>query len=116
MTKTHLITGITGMVGSHLLDYLYKNTDDNIIGICRWRSPLINISSYLKIQNKPNSRVKLEYADLNDMSSMLTVFNKHKPDFIYHLAAHSYPQTSFISPIDTLQTNINGLIWLQNKL
>jgi GDPmannose 4,6-dehydratase len=108
MKKTHLITGITGMVGSHLLDYLYTNTDDNIIGICRWRSPLVNISSYLKIQNKPNSRVKLEYADLNDMSSLLAVFNKHKPDFIYHLAAQSYPQTSFISPIDTLQTNIIG--------
>ena len=108
MKKTHLITGITGMVGSHLLDYLYKNTDDNIIGICRWRSPLVNISSYLKIQNEPNSRVRLEYADLNDMSSLLTVFNKHKPDFIYHLAAQSYPQTSFIAPIDTLQTNIIG--------
>jgi len=108
MKKTHLITGITGMVGSHLLDYLYKNTDDNIIGICRWRSPLVNISSYLNIQNKPKSRVRLEYADLNDMSSLLTVFNKHKPDFIYHLAAQSYPQTSFISPIDTLQTNIIG--------
>ena len=108
MKKTHLITGITGMVGSHLLDYLYKNTDDNIIGICRWRSPLVNISSYLKIQNESNSRVRLEYADLNDMSSLLTVFNKHKPDFIYHLAAQSYPQTSFISPIDTLQTNIIG--------
>ena len=108
MKKTHLITGITGMVGSHLLDYLFDNTNDDIIGICRWRSPLSNISKYLTIQNKPESRVKLEYADLNDMSSLLMTIKKHKPDYIYHLAAQSYPQTSFLAPIDTLQTNILG--------
>ena len=34
-----LITGITGMVGSHLADYLLSNTDWEIIGLCRWRSP-----------------------------------------------------------------------------
>ena len=45
--KIHLITGITGMVGSHLLDYLYENTSDTIIGICRWRSPLNNVKKYL---------------------------------------------------------------------
>ena len=38
-----LITGITGMVGSHLTDYLLKNTKCKIYGVCRWRSPLDNI-------------------------------------------------------------------------
>ena len=44
---TILITGITGMVGSHLLDFLIKNTDEKIIGISRWRSPLNNISQHI---------------------------------------------------------------------
>ena len=41
--KIVLITGITGMVGSHLADYLLKYTDWDIHGICRWRSPQDNI-------------------------------------------------------------------------
>lgn len=108
MKKSHLITGITGMVGSHLLDFLYNNTNDNIIGICRWRSPLNNISNYLTLQNNSDSRIQLEFGDLNDMSSLLKIITKYKPDYIYHLAAQSYPQTSFKAPIDTLQTNIIG--------
>ena len=52
MTKRALITGITGMVGSHLADYLLDNTDWEIYGLCRWRSSLDNINHLLpKINN-----------------------------------------------------------------
>lgn len=102
-----LITGITGMVGSHLADYLLENTDWEIYGVCRWRSPLDNVSHLLDRVNKKN-RVFFEYADLNDQVSLLTVLRKVKPDYIFHLAAQSYPMTSFDSPIDTLNTNIIG--------
>lgn len=47
MAKRALITRITGMVGSHLLDYLLKHTDWEIHGMLRWRSPLDNISGHL---------------------------------------------------------------------
>ena len=47
MTERALITGITGMVGSHLLDYLLRKTDWEIHGMLRWRSPLDNISGHL---------------------------------------------------------------------
>lgn len=36
--KKALITGITGMVGSHLADFLLENTDWDVYGVCRWRS------------------------------------------------------------------------------
>ena len=39
-----LITGITGMVGSHLMDYLLANTDWELHGMCRWRSSQENIN------------------------------------------------------------------------
>ena len=42
--KKAFITGITGMVGSQLAEYLIENTDWDIIGLIRWRSPLDNIS------------------------------------------------------------------------
>ena len=102
-----LITGITGMVGSHLADYLLENTDWDIYGVCRWRSPLDNISHLLDRVNRKD-RVYFEYADLNDEISLINVIQNIRPDYIFHLAAQSYPLTSFTAPIDTLNTNILG--------
>ena len=42
MTRA-LITGITGMVGSHLADFLLEHTDWEIHGMTRWRSPMSNL-------------------------------------------------------------------------
>ena len=67
-----LITGITGMVGSHLADYLLENTDWDIYGVCRWRSPLDNVSHLLDRVNKKD-RIFFDYADLNDEISLITV-------------------------------------------
>ena len=102
-----LITGITGMVGSHLADFLLENTNWNIYGVCRWRSPLDNVEHLLDRVNK-KERVFFEYADLNDSISLIKIINDIKPDYIFHLAAQSYPLTSFTAPIDTLNTNILG--------
>lgn len=102
-----LITGITGMVGSHLCDFLLENTDWDVYGVCRWRSPLDNVEHLLeRVNNK--DRVFFEYADLNDQVSLITVIQNVKPDYIFHLAAQSYPLTSFTAPVDTLNTNILG--------
>tara|TARA_R100001086_G_scaffold249618_1_gene189979 strand:+ start:261 stop:1268 length:1008 start_codon:yes stop_codon:yes gene_type:complete len=102
-----LITGITGMVGSHLADYLLENTDWEVYGLLRWNDKTDNIEHLFgKINDK--DRVYLEYGDINDLSSLLHVFDKVKPDYVFHLAAQSYPKTSFESPLETLETNILG--------
>jgi len=105
--KKVLITGITGMVGSHLVDFLLANTDWEIYGLCRWRSPLDNISHLLNSINS-GDRVNLLYGDLRDYLSIHEAVRKSKPDFVFHLAAQSYPKTSFDSPLDTFETNIQG--------
>lgn len=105
--KRALITGVTGMVGSHMCDFLLANTDWEIYGVCRWRSPLDNVSHLLDRVNK-KKRLFFTYADLNDEMSLIKVVREVKPDYVFHLAAQSYPQTSFTAPIDTLNTNILG--------
>jgi GDP-mannose 4,6-dehydratase len=105
--KIALITGITGMVGSHLADYLLANTDWEIHGMCRWRSPLDNISHLIPTINE-NTRIKLLYGDLRDTVAIEHVIKQSQPDFVFHLAAQSYPQTSFTSPLDTFDTNVQG--------
>lgn len=102
-----LITGITGMVGSHMADYLLENTDWEIHGIVRWRSPLDNIRHLLdKINN--NDRIFLHYADLSDFLSLQETVKTILPDYCFHLAAQSFPKTSFSAPIDTYTVNIIG--------
>jgi GDPmannose 4,6-dehydratase len=107
MKKRALITGMTGMVGSHMADFLLENTDWDVFGMQRWRSPLDNIMHLIPRINVKD-RVYVEYGDLNDMASLIHVLKEVKPDYIYHLAAQSYPMTSFTAPIDTLNTNILG--------
>lgn len=107
MVKCAFITGITGMVGSHLTDFLLENTDWEIYGLCRWRSPLDNIAHLLPRINN-NDRVHLLYGDLRDYLSIHVAIETSKPDYVFHLAAQSYPKTSFDSPLDTFETNIQG--------
>ncbi len=102
-----LITGITGMVGSHLADYIIDNTDWTIYGFCRWNDDLTNISHLFRRINNKN-RIHLIYGDINDFSSLSRTIKESSPDYVFHLAAQSYPQTSFIAPLETLQTNIIG--------
>ena len=104
---TAFITGITGMVGSHLTDYLLANTDWKIYGLARWNDSLDNIEHLTEKINK-KERIELIYGDLNDLASLITAVDKAKPNYVFHLAAQSYPQTSFDAPIETLQTNILG--------
>jgi GDPmannose 4,6-dehydratase len=107
MRKRALITGVTGMVGSHMLDFLLEQTDWDIYGMCRWRSPLDNIQGHLDRINAKD-RVHIVYGDLRDYLSINDVVVKSRPDYVFHLAAQSFPKTSFDSPLDTFETNIQG--------
>ena len=102
-----LITGITGMVGSHLAEFLIANTEWDILGLCRWRSPLDNIRSLVPRINRQD-RVTLLYGDLRDTLSIQEAVKQAKPDYVFHLAAQSFPRTSFDAPLDTLDTNVQG--------
>ncbi|MDH3288408.1 MAG: GDP-mannose 4,6-dehydratase [Betaproteobacteria bacterium] len=102
-----LITGISGMVGSHLADYLLECTDWDVYGTCRWRSALDNVKHLLDRVNR-RDRVFFQYGDLRDYISIQDTVEQVNPDYVFHLAAQSYPKTSFTSPLDTFDTNIQG--------
>jgi GDPmannose 4,6-dehydratase len=107
MNKKILITGITGQVGSQLADYVLQNTDLEVVGMMRWQEPMDNLYHLTeRINNK--DKIFLYYADLNDCASIARMLHDVRPDYISHLAAQSYPKTSFNIPIETLQTNIIG--------
>jgi len=118
-----LITGVTGMAGSHLAEYLLGIGGLEVYGIYRWRSRVDNIED-LKKAGKVNiitgglesmlhdrvnpSKLNLIEADITDSFSVKWVIGAVKPDRIFHLAAQSYVHASWGAPAETLHTNIIG--------
>lgn len=105
--KKILITGITGQVGSQMADYILENTDLEVFGMMRWQESFDNLYHLADKINKKD-RIFIFYADLNDYGSVSRMVREIRPTYISHLAAQSYPKTSFDIPIETLQTNIIG--------
>ena len=100
--KSALITGITGFVGSHLAEYILKESPETrILGLVRWRAPKDNVRAIL-------DKITFCYGDLLDMASLKSILAEHRPDVIFHLAAQSYVDFSFVAPVITLETNVIG--------
>ncbi len=102
--KKALITGITGFAGSHLAELLLKEGFE-VYGTTRPRSKTDNIDSI-------HHQLKLRDADILDSHSLYSIFVDVKPDYIFHLAAQSFVQTSWASPANTMEMNVVGSVHL----
>ena len=115
-----LITGITGFVGSHMADYLLENVPYvKIFAIRRWRSrddSIKHLYSEEKYGDDIQDDVQFIEADLLDRGSLYNAIYISKPDIVYHFAAQSFPETSFLTPTSTLNTNIIGTTNLLEEL
>jgi GDPmannose 4,6-dehydratase len=101
--KKALITGINGQDGSYLSEFLL-NKNYEVHGTLKRNSVAENQTARLdSVYNK----LTLHYADLTDLSSLISIIQKVKPDEIYNLAAQSHVRISFDQPIYT--SNVTGL-------
>ena len=107
-----LITGITGFVGSHMTDYLLDKVKDiEIYATRRWRSKEDNIKHLFG-----DDRVIFEECDLLDRGRLSRIIEMSNPDIVYHFAAQSFPESSFLTPTTTLMTNVIGTTNLMEEL
>ena len=102
MKKT-LITGINGQDGSYLAELLLQKNYE-VHGTLKRNSVSENQTSRLE---SIYDKITLHYADLSDLSSLVSVIQKVMPDEIYNLAAQSHVRISFDQPIYT--ANITGI-------
>ena len=93
MTKKALITGFTGMVGSHLADLLIKKKDLKFLEHVDGEVHKIILNTYIPQINK--KEIGIEYFDLNDYSSIKNTIEKVRPDYTDILFAQSFPKSSF---------------------
>src|SRR5580765_3750038 len=96
-----LITGITGLVGSHLADYALSLPEVQVTGFKRWRSPDQNIRHLA-------GKIELIEGDIEDPFSVAGAIEHTRPDRIFHLAAQSYPSESWAAPTTTIRANLMG--------
>lgn len=102
MTKTALITGITGQDGAYLAQLLLSK-GYCVVGLTRdAHSKNLEKLNYLQIDNK----VIIRKCDLLDISSIISILKEFKPDEIYNLASQSSVSLSFSQPAYTMQFNV----------
>ncbi len=105
-----LVTGIAGMAGSHLAEYLVEHVREaEIFGSVRPGGSTGNLS-------RISDRVHLVECDVCSVSSVEEMLTGCQPDRIFHLAGQSSVPVSFRQPHETLKTNINGLVNLLEVL
>jgi GDPmannose 4,6-dehydratase len=108
LTKTALITGVTGQDGSYLAEFLLAKNYD-VHGIKR-RTSLFNterVDHIYQDPHTPDGHFTLHYGDLTDAANLTGIINKVQPDEVYNLGAQSHVAVSFESPEYT--ANVDGL-------
>jgi GDPmannose 4,6-dehydratase len=113
LSKSALITGITGQDGSYLSELLLSK-GYTVHGIVR-RSSSFNTSRINHIYEDPHEsgrRLILHYADLTDSTGLRRVIEAALPDEIYNLGAQSHVKVSFENPEYTADTDAMGTIRL----
>ena len=106
MTKTALITGVTGQDGSFLAEFLLEKGYD-VHGTIR-RSSVDYRERIAHLEGRPHFH--LHYAHLGDSMSLIQVIGRVRPDEIYNLAAQSHVQVSFDSPEFTADVDATGVL------
>ena len=99
--KKVIVTGVTGQVGSYMVEYLLKNTDFEIFGAVR----RLSVPNHKNIEHIKNDRFKIIEMDLSDPHNINHYVEEIKPDFFINFAANSYVGFSWKMPINHFEVN-----------
>jgi len=101
--KTVLVTGHTGFKGSWL-SYWLEQMGAKVVGYSLEAPTTPNHFELL------NLNMTSIIGDIRDLESLKQVFNKYKPDIVFHLAAQALVRLSYENPIETYETNVMGTL------
>ena len=113
MTKTALITGITGQDGAYLAEFLLKK--GYIVHGIKRRSSSFNTERIDHLYRDPHERnvnFFMHYGDLTDSTNLIRIIQETQPDELYNLAAQSHVQVSFDTPEYTANSDAIGTLRL----
>lgn len=113
MQKKIIVTGVTGQDGSHMVDFLLKNTNHRIYGTAR-RLSVKNHENIQHLESEP--RFSLLDLDLNDAHSIRDCIIDLQPDFFINFAAQSFVAGSWKYPIQTWETDSNAVLHILESI
>lgn len=112
ISKTILVTGGAGFIGSHVVRLFVNNYPDYKIVNGDALTYAGNLENLKDIQDKPN--YVFERIDITDEAAVEQLFNKYKFDAVIHLAAESHVDRSITDPLSFVKTNVLGTVVLLN--
>lgn len=105
MSKTILVTGGAGFIGSAVVRHIIESTQDRVVNVDKL-TYAGNLESLESVENNP--RYAFEQVDICDAKALAHVFEYHQPDAVMHLAAESHVDRSIDGPAAFIETNIVG--------
>lgn len=105
MSKTILVTGGAGFIGSAVVRHIIESTQDSVVNVDKL-TYAGNLESLESVENNP--RYAFEQVDICDAKALARVFEHHQPDAVMHLAAESHVDRSIDGPAAFIETNIVG--------
>jgi nucleoside-diphosphate-sugar epimerase len=94
------ITGVEGMIGSHMKDY-FESLEIETFGTYYVHTPHLV---------RTDSKVQISKCDVRNIRQVASIISQQKPETIFHLAAQSYPIVSWKKPQETMDVNAGGTI------
>lgn len=105
--KVVMVTGAGGSIGSELCRQVSRFDPARLIVLGHGENSIHNIVMELRELNK-NLPVDIEIADVRDKPKIDSVFDKHKPDVVFHAAAHKHVPLMELHPDEAIKTNVFG--------
>lgn len=100
-----IVTGGAGFIGSAVIRYIIKNTENQVLNIDKL-TYAGNLESLIDVENDP--KYSFKQIDICDVEAIEKAFNDFQPDLIMHLAAESHVDRSIDGPAEFINTNIVG--------
>ena len=101
-----LVTGGAGFIGSNFLHYLHKVTDERVV--------VLDSLTYAANEKYIPDHCEFIWCDIRNEDHVNYIFNKHRPNKVFHFAAESHVDRSIGNSNPFISTNINGTINLLN--
>ena len=106
--KICMVTGGGGSIGSELVRQIAKYEPAQIIIVDIYENNAYDIQQELTMQYKDSLNLVTLIASVRDYDRMNQIFEKYKPDIVFHAAAHKHVPLMEVSPMEAIKNNVMG--------